>query len=215
MNESDVLQSLRTIDLTLPKKFFMEAYKTSQEYLQSNEDLYTLSFDDRSDFLRNAAENVTCLGTIFCWNWSQIYNYKPFLQVVEKVYGHSLLPLIQHLLKFIDPDIAIAKLTLSLFAFSNNISIFSSNIKTKFTNTFEIFRIQNIYVEVMWRYLLYKYGYYQSIQRFINLIQCLLAATDVIFEAQNIQQHVNDIELLVERTELTLVLDDMDRMDYN
>jgi hypothetical protein len=82
-------------------------------------------------------------------------------------------------------------------------------------NTLAIFRIQNTYVEVLWKYLVYKYGYYESVQRLMKLIQYLLAGTDAVFESQSIEKHVNDIELLVEQTELTLVLDDIERIEEN
>ncbi len=82
-------------------------------------------------------------------------------------------------------------------------------------NTLEIFRIQNTYVEVLWKYLVYKYGYYESVQRFMKLIQYLLAGTVAVFESQSIEKHVNDIELLVEQTELALVIDDIERIEEN
>jgi hypothetical protein len=118
--------------------------------------------------------------------------------------------MIRQTLKFIDPNIIIAKLVLSLFAFSNHISILSSHMTIKPFNTLAIFQIQNIYAEVTWNYLIYKYGYDQSIQRFNNLIQCLLAATMTVADAQNNENHVNEITSLVEQTELSLVLDDLD-----
>ena len=100
MNETNVIQPLTTIDPTLPKEFFMKAYETSERYLRSNHDLCTLSSNERSDFLRNAADNVTCLGAVLSWSWSQIYNYKPFIQVFQNNYGDSPLTMIQSVLKF-------------------------------------------------------------------------------------------------------------------
>jgi len=213
MKELNISQFLIPTNSKLPKEFFMKTYEISGKYLRSNLDLCTLSSDDRSAFLRNAADNITCLGTVFSWSWSQLYNSELFIQVFKTFYGYSPFTMIHYILKFIDPDIIVAKLSLSLFAFSNNNSIFSPQVTTKSTNTLAIFHIQNMYAQVLWKYLLYKYGYYQSIQRFINLNQCLLAATNTVFDAQNIEQHVNDIESLIEQTELTLVLDDIERID--
>lgn len=123
--------------------------------------------------------------------------------------------MIQRVLKFIDKDIDTAKIALSLFAFSNNISIFSSNMVLKPFNTLTIFRVQNNYTEIMWKYFVYKYGYYQSIKQFINLLQCLLTATNTVCDAQNVEKHINDIESLVEQAELALVLDDIERVEGN
>jgi hypothetical protein len=203
------------IDITLLQEFFIKIYETTGTYICSNSDFCALSSDDRSAYLRNIAENVTCLGIVFTWNRSEMYKYKPFVNVWINFYGENSIRMIEQVLKFIDPDIVIAKLALSLFAFSNNTSIFSSDMTIRPLNTLEIFRIQNVYAEIMWRYLLYKYDYNQSIRRFINLIQCLLTATNTVFDSQNIGKHVNDIESLIEQTELALILDDIERIEEN
>jgi hypothetical protein len=212
INENNVVQYLGTIDLTLPIEFFTTVYETSGAYLHSNGDLCTLSSDDRFTFLSSAAETVTCLGAVFSWSRSQLYNHKPFIDACIQIYGETSVIMIEHVLKFLDPDIVIAKLALSLFVFSNYISIFSSNLPTQSLNTLAIFHIQNTYAEITWKYLVYRYGHCQSIRRFMNLIQCLLAATDITYTAHSIEQHVNDIELLIEQTELALALDDIERM---
>lgn len=215
INESNIVQSATMFDVTLAKQFFREAYETSGRCLRSNGDLCTLSSDDRSTFLRNAAESVACLGTIFCWSQSQLYNCQSFITMFKNIYGETSLDMVHHVLKYIDPDPVIVKLGISLFIFCNNISIFASMATKKPINTRRIFHIQNTYAEVTWKYLLYKYGYYESIRRFMNLIQCHLATTDTMYDAQNIQIHVNDIEILVEKTELALVLDDIEYIDEN
>jgi len=202
-------------DSTLSKEFFIKIYETTGKYIRSNGDFCKLSLDDRSAFLRNIAENVTCLGTVLSWNQSQIYNCKPFIDIYINFYGENLVTMIKRVLKYIDPDIVITKLALSLFAFSTNNSIFSLNMIIRPLNTLAIFQIQNIYAEVIWKYLLHKYNYDQSIQRFINLIQCLLSATDTVYHIQNIEKHVNDIESLIEETELTFILDDVEYINEN
>ena len=202
-------------DPTLAEEFFMKAYETCGAYLRSNSDISTLSSDDRSDFLRNTANNVLCLGTVLCYNLSQLCNCKYFINVCTNVYGEKAVTMARQVLKFIDSDIVISKLALSIFAFCSNNIVYSSNITMNTLNTLAIFRIQNTYVEVLWKYLVYKYGYYESVQRFMKLIQYLLAGTDAVFESQSIEKHVNDIELLVEQTELALVIDDIERIEEN
>ncbi|CAF2953949.1 unnamed protein product [Rotaria sp. Silwood2] len=213
MNENNLEKSMKSIDSTLPKQFFMKAYETSGNYLNSNGDLCRLSSDNRYAFLRNAAESVHCIGTIFSWSRSQVYKCKYFINICIDLYGRDSIDMIEHILKYMDSDIVICKLALSLFTFSTNITISSSIATINPINTLEIFHIQNTYAEVTWKYLLYKYGFYQSIQRFINLIQCFLAATDALYKVQYIEKHENDIELLVENVELELLLNDIERID--
>ncbi len=208
-------QLINKDDFILAKEFLMKIYEISGRYIRLNSDIRTLSLDDRSAFLRNIAENVQCLNTAISWNQSQIYNSQSFINIHIDFYGQNSPIMIQRILKFIDPDIIINKLTLSLFAFSNHISIFTSSMTIKSLNTLAIYEIQNIYAEITWKYLVYKYGYSQSIQRFNNFIQCLLAATVTVFDAQNIEKHVNQITTLVEQIELSFVLDDIEGIDEN
>jgi hypothetical protein len=202
-------------DLILAKKFFLKINEISEIYIRSNSHFCKLSSDDRLVYLRNITENVQCLTTAISWHQSKIYNSQSFLNRYIELYGQNSVNMIQQIVKFIDPDIIINKLILSLFAFSNHLSIFISSMNIKSFNTLAIFHIQNIYTEITWKYLIDKYSYTQSIQRFNNLIQCLLAATTSISDRQNIEQHANEITSLVEQTGLTIILDDLERIDGN
>ena len=115
-------------------------------------------------------------------------------------------------MKYIDPDIVLLKLALSLFAFSENTYSYSPNISTDLTNSLIILEIQNKYAEITWKYLLYKYGYHQAVKRFLKLTIWLEAMNIIISHAQSLSLYVNDINSLVEQTELTLILDDVDQI---
>jgi hypothetical protein len=199
-------------NFTLAIQFFNCLYETSGTYIRSNDHLRSLSSDDRSIFLRNLTDNITCLGMAFTLSCTRLFHSRSFINISINLYGENFISTIQRILKFIDPDIILDKLTISLFAFSNNMSLFTSPITIKPFNTLAIFRIQNIYVELTWKYLVYKYGFIQSIQRFNNLIQCLLAATMTVSNAQTIDKHTYDLQSLIEQIELTLVLDDIERV---
>ncbi|CAF1228938.1 unnamed protein product, partial [Rotaria magnacalcarata] len=121
----------------------------------------------------------------------------------------------RHAMKFIDPDLVLIKIAASLFAFSNSLLILRPNYTMNSSSISTIFRIQSTYAEVTWKYLVYRYGYYQAVLRFNNLIQCLMAVTNTISESQDTQAHINDIELVVEQTEISLFLDDIEHLDTN
>ncbi|CAF1171248.1 unnamed protein product [Adineta steineri] len=215
INSDNTEHSITSTNSELARKFFVEVYETTEKYLRSNGDLYTLGPDDRTIFLPSAAESVTWLGAIFCWNHFQLYNCQSFMANFKNIYGDTCMNLIQNVLKFIESDTVIFKLALSIFTFCNNISLLRSITTSKTLDTLALFRIQNIYAEVTWKYLLYKYNFTQCVQRFMKIVQCFLAVTDTIYNAQNILLHVKDIETTIEKTELTLVLDDIERIDAN
>lgn len=143
---------------------------------------------------------------------SNLINDQMFWNYLENLYGKLTMDSHRWAARFVEQDIILFKLILALFTFSTNSRIFHQNIFIEYTNINHILQIQNKYAELTWKYLIYKYGYHQTIIKFINLIQWLLAITVSISHAHNIQSHVNDIQSLVQQIELTLVLDDSDRI---
>ncbi|CAF3571613.1 unnamed protein product [Rotaria sp. Silwood1] len=80
------------------------------------------------------------------------------------------------------------------------------------TNSINILKIQNKYVEVTWKYLLYKHGYYDAVKRYLNIILWLTSMSILTFHAQTLKAHINDVYSIIEQTELTLILDDVDQI---
>ena len=114
--------------------------------------------------------------------------------------------------KYTLQDITLFKLSLALFALSTNSKTLHENISMEYADIHQILQIENKYAELIWKYLIYKYTYDQAIRLFMNLIQWLLSVTIFMPYAHNTQAHVNDIQSLIEQTELTLTLDDIDKI---
>ena len=52
----------------------------------------------------------------------------------------------------------------------------------------------------MWRYLLYKYDFQQSVVYFSRLIQCLFTVNEVIVKIEEVQWYINQTDCLVQLT---------------
>jgi len=211
-NVSNALQSTKVIYQTLMEEYMATIYTTTGIYLRSNDDLCKLSSNDRSILLRSAADSVACLGFEFVSHQSHLFACETFLNVIETMYGKHPVTLHLWAMKFIDQDFVLIKLGISLFAVTKCTCLFSTDVSTEFSNASAILEIQNKYAEVTWKYLLYKYGHDQAVKRFLNLIQWLVAMSVFMFHVQSITLHVNDVDSLVQQTEVTLMLDDVDQM---
>ncbi|CAF3349885.1 unnamed protein product [Rotaria socialis] len=96
--------------------------------------------------------------------------------------------------------------------YSENNSLYYSNMSKDLTNPIHILEIQNKYAEVAWKYLLYRYCYRESVKRFLNLIIWLTSINILLAHARTLVLHVNDIDCVIEQTELTFILDDVDEI---
>ncbi|CAF2908293.1 unnamed protein product [Rotaria sp. Silwood2] len=185
-------------------------YETAGICLRYNHDISRLCSNDRSVLLHTAADNITCLGEVFIFYHCDLINHKTLMNLLDIQYGKTTMKYQRWATTFSPSGIVLFKLAVSLFAFSSNARALHGDISIEFDNINQILEIQNKYAELTWKYLSYKYGYCQAIRRFINLIQWFLSISTFMSYAHNAPTYVNDIESLIEETELMLILDDVD-----
>lgn len=82
-----------------------------------------------------------------------------------------------------------------------------------FFNTKRLFHIQNIYIEIMFKYMIYRLGYDGACLRFAALIKSLLDQCMCVFRASEVQAHDQLIRSVVKQTETVLTLHSRS-MDY-
>jgi len=208
----DVFTFNNVIYSSLLDNFSVTVYETTGTYLRLNHELGKLAFDERSIVLRSAADNVTCMGFAFIMDHGHLFDNNAFSNAVETKYGRRTIDMQVVARRFIDPDIILIKLGISLFAFSEVISLYTPNIPIVLTNPIHILEIQNKYAEVTWKYLICKYGFCEAVKRFVKLTSWLLASTIVVSHVQSLAQHINDLNSIVEQTELALLLNDVDQI---
>ncbi|CAF4477776.1 unnamed protein product [Rotaria socialis] len=138
---------------------------------------------------RIAADNVCCLGSVFIMQHCSLYSQDAFLNAVHRKYGKNSTDIHVWAAGFVDSDIVL-----------------------DLTNPIHILEIQNKYAEVAWKYLLYRYCYRESVKRFLNLIIWLTSINILLAHARTLVLHVNDIDCVIEQTELTFILDDVDEI---
>ncbi|CAF4147062.1 unnamed protein product [Adineta steineri] len=206
------LQPMNVSYQRLVEKFSLSNYEATGRYLCLNDDICKLSFNDRSILLRNAADNVSCMAAAFIVHHFDLLSLDSYLKIMTAMYGDGGLSLVQWTMQFTSPDIIIFKLALSLFALSKTTYLYSPNISIDSTNSSAIFHIQNKYAEVTWKYLNYRYGWYGAVKHFHSITYWLMALTMLMCPVQTFSTHVDNIDSLVELTELTLVLSDVEEI---
>ncbi|CAF1356726.1 unnamed protein product [Adineta steineri] len=206
------LQPMKVTYERLVENFVLSTYEATGRYLRLNDDICKLSFNNRSIVLRNAADNISHMAAMFIIYNFDLFSLDSFLKLTKAKYDNHVISLTLWEMKFINPDIIIFKLALSLFSLSKTTYLYSPDIPLDSTNSSAIFHIQNKYAEVTWKYLNYRYGWYEAVKHFHNIIHLLMALTMVIIHVQNFSTHVDSIDSLVELTELTLILDDVEKI---
>ncbi len=119
MNINDVIQLTINVTFeTLLKEWIACCYETTGTYLCLNRDLCQLPTDDRSIILQSAADNVSCMVNALVIQDYPLYNLNAFRNIITSLYGKDVTDIHQWGMKFMDSDMIVIKLALSLFAFS-------------------------------------------------------------------------------------------------
>ncbi|CAF1203909.1 unnamed protein product [Rotaria sordida] len=161
-------KSTNIVDETLMNEFLVSVYETVRTYLHLN--------DDRSIILHSAANNITCLTGSFVLSYCHLLFVDAFKNTINLRFGKNAINIHYWADKFIDSDVVLIKLSISLFAVSQYTYLYSPNMLKDLTNLINILEIQNKYAEVIWIYLLYRYGYYETIKRFLKLTLWFIAS---------------------------------------
>ncbi|CAF1321210.1 unnamed protein product [Rotaria sordida] len=102
-------------------------------------------------------------------------------------------------------DMIIMKLFLVILSFSTTrYTVYSNTPPVNLSNIKEILRIQDTYIEITWRYLLYRYNFDRSVICLSDLIRCCFAIHDSIIKTHDIQWLTDTIASIVNQTEQTL-----------
>lgn len=181
-------------------------YETAGQYICRNNDITTLPFQDRSVLLLTAAENISCLIAVFTAYYSHLYQHRTIMNLYGIQQGRMLRDSHYFSSTKTPNDLVLCKLAVSLFAFSSNARTLHEDSRVEYAHPDKVLAIQHKYAEVTWKYLIYKYGHYEAVLRFMLLIEWFLSISTFVSYARQVTAHVNDIESLVEQTEVELII---------
>ncbi len=100
-----------------------------------------------------------------------------YLSNCNQLYGPTYINQVFTIINRIEPNKTLIKILISILIFSTNLSIVTfpdqNDIKTRIISTYLI-KFENLYLNVLWKYMIYQYGYIESIRRFDGMIKNIL-----------------------------------------
>lgn len=99
----------------------------------------------------------------------------------------------------LEPNGNLIKIMLFVLIFASNCSMVVFNDQEDasiMTSTIELVRTQDIYLTVLWKYLIYLYGYNQAIKRFSLMVKSVL---DMLNRVEELSENTT-LQIMIERT---------------
>lgn len=211
------LDNLSTLPIELqlniinPIEIISQMFTFIQSFISSSPDFRILTTNEQSSLIERNFYGIFGLYSILFFRDTNILGNVKCMEAFTNIYGEESMLLLKTLDTRLDPDATLIKLILIIFAFSSNCLVIDkhNNIErdSLLYGTFRLLGSQNVYSEVLWKYMLYRYGYNQAIIRFSRLIQlhlCILKNLTFVYENNEI--HRNLIGEIISKAKQSLTI---------
>lgn len=178
---------------------------TAQLLFEKNSDFLSLCAHDQSILLEHSIRHTAGLGGLFIFYKAELMDCRMFFDNITTLYEQKALHNCLRCMRLLAFDFVFVKLCLVILILIPIDHTYYADTKPIYLNDGKtIFHIQNLYIELTWRYLLYRYGHRQAVLAFSNLIRTFFALDKSIAGATEVQEYNSMIETLVQQTEETL-----------
>ncbi len=204
------------LNLINPLEIVSQMFTSIQSFISSSPDFRILTINEQTSlFERNLHGIIGFYSILFFRNTNILHNIK-CMEAFTTIYGSEMMLLAKNVNDRLDPDSTLIKLILIIFAFSSNGFINNKHENMErdslLYGTFRLLGSQNVYVELLWKYMIYRYGYNQSVIRFSRLIQtylCVLKNQAIVYE--NNEAHQNMVDVVTEKTKQSLTINEIEQ----
>jgi hypothetical protein len=186
-------------------------YSSIQSFVSSTPDFQVLTVNEQQLlFDRNLHGIGSFYSNLIYRETGLLDNSKCYKSYVD-AYGSEIIRDSHQLVHRSHIDATNFKLILIILAFSSN--CFTVDVPENIQNdrlifaTFRLFGSQNIYVELLWRYMLYRYGFHGAVQQYDRLIKHILDMIELAGSVYKSNQvHHDFVDDVVEKTKEQLVI---------
>ena len=204
-----------TIDVQVWQTFnlFASFYTSVQSFVNTVPEFRALPLADQASlFSRNLHGLFNFCGTFMLRDAGMFDNARNEGFLVP-LYGEAIVRQAKNIVQRLDLDSSLVKLIHIVFAFSTNCFTVKYDPwmeRDAFLHgSLRLLRSQNVYVEILWKYMVYRYGHEGSVHRFTALVKHMLdlinLSTEIYGDNPHHQILVDD---LVEAAQITLVIDE-------
>jgi hypothetical protein len=184
-------------------------YTAIQPFIKRSPHFQTLSPDIRRTLIKNNLSGTGAFNSMFAAVEAKVFDNEFYLVTCNEIYGTDYVKESRRVLTRMESNGTLIKIMLIILAFSSNCSIVLSEhlINTSAISSIVLTRIQDIFITIMWKYLVYQYGFIEAVRRLDYLVKNYLDVLNRINENDSIQ-HRKMVDVIIEKTKHSLALDD-------
>ena len=85
-------------------------------------------------------------------------------------------------------------------------AFYSNTPPQNLSNVQQVLDIQGVYIDLLWRYLVYQYNDEEAVRCLSNLVRCLFAVNDYVVQAFDVQWYTDAVDGVVEQTKRSFIV---------
>ena len=184
-----------------------QSIQSAQKLLQECPHFHTLQLGTRRALMKNNLIFTGSVNAMMIGHEVDLWNNGDYGMSLDALFGPGSFEKYLSVPKRMDPNGILFKMILFAIGFSSNYSIITTNQSMGTSRSFDsvsMLQIQDIYVTLLWKYLVYQYGFTEAVLRYTSLIKTLLDALaamedfiDTEFYQQSVAKAVFNMERLL------------------
>jgi hypothetical protein len=210
IDSGSTLSPERHVNRMNPLEIISQMYTSMQLFISSSPDFRILTLNEQTSLLER---NLHVVGGFYSTHFLRhtgILQSPEHLQAFTTIYGPDIMSSVKQAIEELDSDATLIKIILMIFAFSSSCLIVNTNEKMErdslLYGTFRLLGSQNVYVELLWKYMIYQYGYDESALRFTRLMKIFLCVIKHVANVHaNNESHRKVVDDVVEKTKQIIV----------
>ena len=187
-------------------------YSSINSFLERSPFFNALSPDLRRLMIENNLNGTGALNLLYTAAQAKLFDHLYLIVNCDRIYGSDYVQENQRLVARLDNNGTLIKLMLMILSFASNSSPLiyqqSRNSTTHSSESISIalLRIQNIFITMMWKYLVYQYGFHDAVKRFDHLVKNYLDILNRI-NANLTRAHLAMLDEILNKTTNALTYD--------
>ena len=180
-------------------------------FIQKSSHFQLLSLPTRRRLVKNNILLTNCLDRLLISREMDLMRNVHFYQSFEMIYGTDYANRCAALPQKIDTNGILIKIILFALFFSSNCSIVFFDGSTQWTKPSEfdtVLQLQDLYVTLLWKYLVHQYGQTEAVLRYSSLVKITLDVFVLIEEVLNQDNFLEMLNQMVDRTQERVLVDD-------
>jgi len=186
-------------------------FSSLQSLINSTADFRIMTSAEQCSLVQRNMQGLLAFYCMLVFRESGIFDNNKTENAVMPLYGYQNVQSTKYISIRLEQDPTLVKLMLIILTFSSNCFMINEEdigIRDGFLyGTFRLFGSQNVYTELLWKYMMYRYGFLEAVRRFSGMIKIAL---DALRLSSNVyvsnEVHRNFAEDIAEQFEHKLVL---------